>query len=61
MEKKQKFPILPWWTEAREFFSEPVLLEFIESLDKKFHSIDFTFPKFEEQPIIVLRKIIVSE
>jgi putative hydrolase of HD superfamily len=31
-------PIGPWWTWAREFFSDPLLIDFIESLDKKFHS-----------------------
>ena len=27
----------PWWLWAREFFDDPLLLEFIKSLDKKFH------------------------
>ncbi|MCX6731851.1 MAG: HD domain-containing protein [Candidatus Parcubacteria bacterium] len=36
--KDKKFPIIPWWIEAREIFNDSVLLEFIESLDKKFHS-----------------------
>jgi len=37
-EKNKNFPIIPWWIEAREIFNDPLLLEFIESLDKKFHS-----------------------
>lgn len=36
--KDKNFPIVPWWIEAREIFNDPVLLEFTESLDKKFHS-----------------------
>lgn len=27
----------PWWIWARELFDDPVLLEFMEQLDKKFH------------------------
>ena len=36
--KKYKNPPLgPWWLWAREFFDDPLLLEFIKALDKKFH------------------------
>ena len=31
-------PIRPWWIWAKEFFDDPLLLEFMEALDKKFHS-----------------------
>lgn len=37
-EKDKKFPIKPWWLWAREFFSDPLLLEFMDLLDKKFHT-----------------------
>lgn len=43
--KDKNFPIIPWWIEAREIFHDPLLLDFIESLDKKFHSNEkSTFP-----------------
>jgi len=43
--KDKNFPIVPWWIEAREIFNDPVLIDFIESLDKKFHSNEkSTFP-----------------
>lgn len=36
--KKYKNPPLgPWWLWAREFFDDPVLLEFMGVLEKKFH------------------------
>lgn len=36
--KKYKNPPLgPWWLWAREFFDDPLLLEFMNILDKKFH------------------------
>jgi putative hydrolase of HD superfamily len=36
--KKYKNPPLgPWWLWAREFFDDPLLLKFMEALDKKFH------------------------
>ena len=36
--KKYKNPPLgPWWLWAREFFDDPLLLEFMEVLEKKFH------------------------
>lgn len=31
-------PLAPWWLWAREFFDDSLLLEFMKSLDKKFHS-----------------------
>lgn len=37
-EKDKKFPIRAWWVWAREFFSDPLLLEFMDILDKKFHT-----------------------
>ena len=37
--KKYKNPPLgPWWLWAREFFDDPILLEFMEELEKHFHS-----------------------
>lgn len=35
--ERQNPPIKPWWLWAREFFDDPLLLEFIEVSDKKFH------------------------
>ena len=35
--KHKNPPIGPWWLWAREFFDDPILLEFMESLEKKFH------------------------
>ncbi len=36
--KDKNFPIEPWWIEAKEIFTDPLLLEFIDLLDKKFNS-----------------------
>jgi putative hydrolase of HD superfamily len=30
-------PQKPWWLWAREFFDDPLLLEFIDTMDKEFH------------------------
>lgn len=30
-------PQKPWWDQARELFDDPILLEFIDTMDKKFH------------------------
>jgi putative hydrolase of HD superfamily len=30
-------PLEPWWLWAREFFDDPLLVEFMEVLEKKFH------------------------
>jgi len=35
--KYKKPPQKPWWLWAREFFDEPLLLEFIHEMDKIFH------------------------
>jgi len=35
--KYKKPPQGPWWLWAREFFDDPLLLEFIKEMDKKFH------------------------
>jgi len=35
--KYKKPPQRPWWTWARERFDDPLLLEFIKEMDKKFH------------------------
>lgn len=35
--KYKKPPQKPWWLWAREFFDDPIVLEFIEEMDKKFH------------------------
>jgi len=34
--KYKKPPLMPWWWWAREFFDDPLLLKFMEALDKKF-------------------------
>ena len=36
-QRYKKPPQRPWWLWAREFFDDPLLLEFIEEMDKKFH------------------------
>jgi putative hydrolase of HD superfamily len=33
----KKFPLGPFWTEARELHDDPVLLEFIGQIDREFH------------------------
>jgi len=35
--KYKKPPQKPWWLWAREFFDDPLLLEFIEDMSEKFH------------------------
>lgn len=35
--KYKKPPQRPWWLWAREFFDDPLLLEFIREMDNKFH------------------------
>jgi putative hydrolase of HD superfamily len=35
--KYKKPPQKPWWIWAREFFDDPLLLEFIHKMDKEFH------------------------
>jgi len=35
--KYKKPPQRPWWEWAREFFDDPLLLEFIREMDEKFH------------------------
>jgi len=30
-------PLRPWWIWAKEFFDDPLLIEFMNELDKKFH------------------------
>ncbi len=35
--KYKKPPQQPWWLWAREFFDDPLLLDFIEEMDGKFH------------------------
>lgn len=35
--KYKKPPQGPWWEWAKEFFDDPVLLEFVEEMSKKFH------------------------
>lgn len=34
----KKPPLMPWWWWAREYFDDPLLIEFMEVLDKKFLS-----------------------
>jgi len=36
--KEKKFAIGPWWIQIEELIDNPVLLEFMDALDKKFHS-----------------------
>ena len=36
--KYKKPPQKPWWLWAREFFDDPLLLDFIHCMEKKFHS-----------------------
>ena len=36
--KDKDFPIIPWWIEIKEIIDEPILLDFISELDKKFHA-----------------------
>lgn len=36
--KEKKFAIGPWWVQIEELIDNPVLLEFMAALDKKFHS-----------------------
>ncbi len=36
-EKYKKPPLEPWWIWAREFFDDPLLLEFMEILELRFH------------------------
>jgi putative hydrolase of HD superfamily len=35
--KYNRTPQKPWWLQAREMFDDPVLLDFIKAIDKKFH------------------------
>lgn len=35
--ENKKFPIKPWWIEVKELVDDPLLLKFIDKLDKKFH------------------------
>lgn len=35
--KNKKFPITPWWLEIEELIDNPILLKFLDVLDKKFH------------------------
>lgn len=37
-QEDKDFPIIPWWIEIKEKIDDPVLLEFVDELDKKFHS-----------------------
>lgn len=34
--KYKKPPLIPWWLWAREFFTDPLLVEFVDTLDKNF-------------------------
>ena len=36
-EKLEKPPLEPWWLWAREFFDDPLLLEFMDALEIRFH------------------------
>jgi len=36
--KNKRLPQKPWWDQAREFYDDPILLDFIEKMDKKFHN-----------------------
>lgn len=36
-QENKEFPIGPWWIQIGELVDDPILLEFLKSLDKKFH------------------------
>jgi putative hydrolase of HD superfamily len=36
-QKDKKFPIDPWWIQIEELVDDPVLIEFIKEMEKKFH------------------------
>lgn len=36
-EKNKQFTIGPWWVQIEELVDDPLLLKFIDTLDKKFH------------------------
>jgi len=36
--KNKQFAIEPWWVQIEELVDDPILLEFLKSLEKKFHS-----------------------
>ena len=36
-QKDKQFAIEPWWVQIEELVDDPILLEFMETLDKKFH------------------------
>ena len=38
--KKKGFAISPWWVQIEELIDDPLLLEFADTLEKKFHFID---------------------
>lgn len=38
--RDKKFPITPWWLEIEEMVDNPVLLEFLKIIDKKFHPLE---------------------
>lgn len=35
----KKMPQGPWWVQAKELYDDPILLEFIDQMDKKFHKM----------------------
>jgi len=36
-QKDKKFPIGPWWVQIEELVDDPLLMEFIKEMEKKFH------------------------
>jgi putative hydrolase of HD superfamily len=40
--ENKKFPIIPWWVDVKERIDDPLLLKFVEELDKKFAK-EFSF------------------
>lgn len=36
-ENKKNFAIGPWWVQIEELIDDPILLQFMEALDKRFH------------------------
>jgi len=36
-EKDERLPQKPWWDQARELFDDPILLNFIEKMSKRFY------------------------
>ncbi len=40
-QEDKDFPIVPWWIQIKEEIDDPILLDFVYELDKKFHPPNF--------------------